>query len=167
MQESINLVFANQDDEEAVYSLTTREIAESQKHDIELNTMTDKHGYTTQFVKNTKALCKNGKMVIPKSVQCKNGKMVIVSPLSSTPREHTSRGNSLSLNVLEKSTKDSPIICQKCHSCPVNKCRNHKNGTLPAKLAITIPWEALFVDLIEPYTLKGKDKTVIDLCAPQ
>ena len=32
MQESTNLVFANQDDEEAIYPLTTREIAEAQKH---------------------------------------------------------------------------------------------------------------------------------------
>ena len=39
---------------------------------------------------------------------------------------------------------------KKCHSCQVNKCRNHKYGKLPAKL-------------IGPYTLKGKDKTVIDL----
>jgi hypothetical protein len=44
----------------------------------------------------------------------------------------------------------------------VNKCRNHKHRKLPAKLAITTPWEALCVDLIGPYTLKGKDKTVID-----
>ena len=55
MQDSMNLVFANQDDEDAIYPLTTWEIAEAQKHDIELNTMTDKHGYTTQLVENTKA----------------------------------------------------------------------------------------------------------------
>ena len=42
------------------------------------------------------------------------------------------------------------------------KCRNHKYGKLPAKHAIITPWEALCVDLIGPYTLKGKDKTVID-----
>ncbi len=60
-QESMNRVFANQDDEEAIYPLTTREIAEAQKHDIELNTNTDKNGYTTQLVDNTKVLCKNGK----------------------------------------------------------------------------------------------------------
>ena len=30
------------------------------------------------------------------------------------------------------------------------------------KLAITNPWEALYVDLIGPYTLKGKDKTQRD-----
>jgi hypothetical protein len=29
----MNVVFANQDDEEAIYPLTTREIAEAQKHD--------------------------------------------------------------------------------------------------------------------------------------
>ena len=44
----MNLVFANQDNEDAIYSLTTREIAKAQKHDIELNTMTDTDGYTTQ-----------------------------------------------------------------------------------------------------------------------
>ena len=47
-QDSMNLVFANQDDEDAIYPLTTREIAEAQKHDLELNTMTNKYGCTTQ-----------------------------------------------------------------------------------------------------------------------
>jgi hypothetical protein len=65
----MNLVFANQDDEDAIYPLTTREISEAQKHDLKLNIMTDKYGYTTQLVKNTKVLCKDGKMVISKSVQ--------------------------------------------------------------------------------------------------
>ncbi len=44
MQESMNPMFANQNDEEAIYPLTTREIAEAQKHDIELNAKTDKIG---------------------------------------------------------------------------------------------------------------------------
>jgi hypothetical protein len=44
----------------------------------------------------------------------------------------------------------------------VSKCRQLKYGKLPAKHAITNPWEALCVDLIGPYTLKGKDKTQID-----
>ena len=51
---------------------------------------------------------------------------------------------------------------KKCHSCQVNKCRQLKHGKLPPKLAITTPCEALCVDLIGPYTLKGKDKTQID-----
>ena len=44
----------------------------------------------------------------------------------------------------------------------MNKCRHHKYGKLPAKLAITTPWEGLCVAIIGPYTLKGKDKTIID-----
>ena len=51
---------------------------------------------------------------------------------------------------------------KKCHSCQVNKCRQLKYGKLPTKLAITNPWEASCVDLVGPYTLKGKDKTQID-----
>jgi len=31
----MNLVFANQDDEDAIHPFTTREIAEAQKHDID------------------------------------------------------------------------------------------------------------------------------------
>jgi hypothetical protein len=65
----MNLVFANQDDEDAINPLTTREIAEAQKHDLECNTMTDKYGYTTQLVKNIKVFCKDFKMVIPTSLQ--------------------------------------------------------------------------------------------------
>ena len=42
MQESMNLVFTNQDDEDDIYPLTTREIVEAQKHNIELNKMNDK-----------------------------------------------------------------------------------------------------------------------------
>ena len=55
-QESMNLVFAKQEDEEAIYLRTTREIAETQRHDHTLNTMADKHGYTTQLLNNTKVV---------------------------------------------------------------------------------------------------------------
>ena len=95
-QESMNLVFANQDDEEAIYPLTTREIADAQKHDPDLNKIAEKGTYTTQLVENTDVLCKNGKMVIP-----------------SASWDQASRRNNSSLNVLERSKKDSPITCQK------------------------------------------------------
>jgi hypothetical protein len=51
----------------------------------------------------------------------------------------------------------NPIICQKLHSQHKHKC-----GKLPAQLVITNPLEALCVDHIGPYTLKGKDGTEID-----
>jgi hypothetical protein len=44
----------------------------------------------------------------------------------------------------------------------VNKRYSQKYGHLPPKLAIRAPWKALCVDLIGPYTLKGKDGSSID-----
>ncbi len=49
-----------------------------------------------------------------------------------------------------------------CRSCQVNKRYSQKYGHLPPKLVITTPWKALCVDLIGPYTLKGKDGLSID-----
>ena len=40
-----------------------------------------------------------------------------------------------------------------------------KYGHLPAKLVISTPWECLCVNLIGPYTIKGKDGSQIDFMA--
>jgi hypothetical protein len=64
-KESMNQVFANRNKEDVIYPLTIREIAEAQTEDESLNTQ----GYSTQLVENIKVLCKDGKMVIPKSLQ--------------------------------------------------------------------------------------------------
>ena len=45
------------------------------------------------------------------------------------------------------------------------KRRNLKYGHLPPKTVILSPWECLCVDLIGPYTLKGKDNLQIDFMA--
>jgi hypothetical protein len=42
---------------------------------------------------------------------------------------------------------------------------SHKYGHLPTKLNKSNPWECLCVDLIGPYTLKGKDGLQIDFMA--
>ncbi len=49
-----------------------------------------------------------------------------------------------------------------CQSCQVNKRHSQKYGHLPPKLVIMTPWKALCVDLIGPYTLKGKDGSSIN-----
>ncbi len=56
-------------------------------------------------------------------------------------------------------------ITKSCKSCQVNKGRTLKYGHLPAKIVISTPWEVLCVDLIGPYTLKGKDGSAIDFMA--
>ena len=47
----------------------------------------------------------------------------------------------------------------------MNKKRKRKYGHLPSKIVISTPWEALCVDLVGPYTLKGKDGSSIDFMA--
>jgi hypothetical protein len=57
------------------------------------------------------------------------------------------------------------LITKSCRSYQVNKKRKLKYGHLLSKIIMTIPWRALCVDPIGPYTLKGKDGTVIDFMA--
>ncbi len=49
-----------------------------------------------------------------------------------------------------------------CQSYQINKKQSTKYGKLPTKLVITAPWEALCVNLIGPYTMRGKGATEID-----
>ncbi len=65
----MNLVFANRNEEDSIYTLTTREIAEAQQQDSNLKTQAKKEGYSTQLVKIIKILCKQVKMVLLKSLQ--------------------------------------------------------------------------------------------------
>jgi len=56
-------------------------------------------------------------------------------------------------------------ITKSCLTCQINKKRSLKYGHLSSKILICIPWEALCVELIGPYTLKGKDSSSIDFMA--
>ncbi len=44
----------------------------------------------------------------------------------------------------------------------MNKRHSLRYGDVPPKLVITTPWRALCVDLVGPYTLKGKNGSSID-----
>ncbi len=50
-----------------------------------------------------------------------------------------------------------------CRSCQVNKRHSQKYGHLPLKLVIMTPWKVLCVDLIGPYTMKGKGKDYLSI----
>ena len=51
---------------------------------------------------------------------------------------------------------------KQCQSCQFNKKQKLQYGHVPVKTIKRKPWEALCVDLIGPYTLKGKDGAEID-----
>ena len=86
-----------------------------------------------------------------------------VPSLPTTPRSNLSQGDTPCRDVLDIGMRSTVRkYVKNCHKCQVNKRHKHKYGKLPTKLVVRNPWEALCVDLIGPYTLKGKDKTEID-----
>ncbi len=49
-----------------------------------------------------------------------------------------------------------------CEACQLGKRRKRAYGKLPPKIAVVTPWACVSVDLVGPYTLKGKDGTILD-----
>ena len=49
-----------------------------------------------------------------------------------------------------------------CDRCQKGKRRKRQYGKLPIKLAKTVPWRSVAVDLIGPYTIKSKDGIILD-----
>eukprot|EP00804_Cyclotella_cryptica_P015818 CCRYP_006329-RA/>CCRYP_006329-RA protein AED:0.35 eAED:0.21 QI:0/-1/0/1/-1/1/1/0/390 len=68
-QENINLVFANRSDEDVIYPLTVKEIAQAQTTDATLKKLSRHDKYSTQLVEDTHLLCKDVRMVTPKVLQ--------------------------------------------------------------------------------------------------
>jgi hypothetical protein len=66
---SMNHVFASHSDDEEIFPITVKEIAEEQKKDKMFKTLTKSDKYETLLIENIKVLCKDGKLVIPKSLQ--------------------------------------------------------------------------------------------------
>ena len=66
---SLNLVFANLSEEDVMYPLTVKEIAESQEAGPYILKLTTDPQYTRQLVENTQVLCKGTTMVLPTALQ--------------------------------------------------------------------------------------------------
>ena len=105
-------------------------------------------------------LCKNGELSIPKSL-----------PLQAVAWYHHYLQHS-GHSCLEETLKaamywknlqtDVQYHVKTCKSCQVNKQKKLKYGKLPPKLVVDTPWECLCVNLVGPYTLRGKDGSEID-----
>ncbi len=161
-------MFANHSEEEEIFPLTIPEIAEVQKTDSELkhyfrcNTVID-DGLEVRIIDDTYVVCKDGKMIIPKPLQrCTvlryhhhlqhPGHMRLEETMNATMYWKAMR------TIIRSLTKS-------CKTCQTNKKWKLKYGHLPSKTIITVPWRVLCVDLIGPYTLKGKDGEIIDFMA--
>ena len=156
----INYVFAHRNDEGEIYPLTVEEIATAQKKDKAIQKDKLSLKYERKLVENTYVLCKDGRLVIPKKLQ----KRAIawyhhyLQHPGHTRLEETLK-QAMYWTEMRKSVRQ---FVKGCKSCQTNKRSKHSYGKLPPKLVITNPWEALCLDLVGPYTIKGKDGSEID-----
>jgi hypothetical protein len=157
---SMTHVFANRSDEEEIYPLTVIEIAAEQQHDKAIKQLKTSDKYKVLLIEDTSVLCRDGKLVIPKSLQHRAVSWYhhYLQHPGHSRLEETMKAAMYWTGM--RNTVRSYV--KKCHSCQTNKRRKLKYGKLPTKIAVTTPWEALCVDLVGPYTLKGKDGTQID-----
>jgi hypothetical protein len=134
-------VFANSSKDDTIYRLTVPEIVGAQQDG---NTL-------TKLINSAKVLCKDGKLVIPKNLQNSAVAWYQQHP-GTTGLEETLR-SAMYWKGMRRSVR---AHVKTCHKCQVNKRRKQ------TKLVVTKPWNTLYVNLIGPYTLEGKDGTVID-----
>ncbi len=116
-----------------------------------------------KLIENTICVCKDGCLIIPKPLQVRAVKWYhhyLQHP------GHTCLKETMNAMMSWKGMHTtSRSITRSCRTCQINKRRTLKNGHLPPKTVITNPWECLCVNLIGPYTLKGKDNLQIDFMA--
>ena len=156
----MNFVFANSSEDDAIYPLTVPEIADAQKGDKTLAKLNETDNYSFELVNSVKVLCKDGKLVIPKNLQ--NHAVAWYHHYLQLPGFTCLEETLCSALYWKGMHRSIRAHVKKCHKCQVNKRSKHKYGKLPPKLVVTKPWNTLCVDLIGPYTLIGKDSTVVD-----
>jgi hypothetical protein len=164
----MNEVFANCSDEDEIYPLTTVEIAAAQwanaslKHPFKCNAVIDQ-GLEIKLIENMICVCKDGQLVIHKPLQLRAIRWChhyLQNP------GHTLLEETMNAAMYWKGMRTTiQSLTKSCRSCQINKRRLQKYGHLPPKTIYTIPWECICVNLIDPYTLKGKDNLQIDFMA--
>jgi len=164
----LNQCFANRNEEDEIYPLTVKEIVEAQKadstlkQDIKCNAVLD-NGLELLLIENESCICHKGRLVLPKPLQ--SHAVMWYHHYLQHPG-HTCLEETMKSAIYWKGMRNSIRSKTKsCKTCQVNKKRTQKYGHLPSKIVISTPWEALCVDLIGPYTLKGKDGSSIDFMA--
>ncbi len=164
--EDWNFTFENHGEEDEVYPLTTIEIAEAQHKDQELrayckkNAIIPKKDICLQLVEDTKVLYKDGKLIICRSLQ--HRAVAWYHHYLQHPSHSCLKETMRSVMYWKGMRTTIRRYIKSCRSCQVNKRHSLRYGHVLPKLVKMTPWRALCVDLVGPYTLKGKDGSSID-----
>jgi hypothetical protein len=136
---TMNHVFATRSDEKEIYPLTVSEIAEEQAKDKSLQKQKSTSNVEETLIENTYVLCKNGRLIIPKTLQTRA--VAWYHHYLQHPG-HTRLEETLRAAMYWKNLRiDVRSFVKTCQSCQVNKKKKLKYGKLPPKLVVDTPWE--------------------------
>ena len=138
----LDQVFANCSEEDEIYPLTTKEIAEALKanatytHLFKRNAVVDQ-GLEINLIENTLCVCKDGWLVIYKPVQ-RRAVLWYHHHLQHPGHTHLEEMMKAAM-YWEGMHTTIRSLTKSCKTCPINKRRCKKYGHLPAKLVISTP----------------------------
>jgi hypothetical protein len=154
--EDLSLVFANQREDNDIYPRIAIEMIYYKQ-----NANTPENDMLFQLSEDTKVLYKDDKLIIPASLwhRAVSWYHHYLQHPGHSHLEETMR------SVMYWKGMHNTIwsYIKSYRSCQIKKKHSQKYGHVPSKLVIMTPWQALCVDLIGSYTLKGKDGTSVDL----
>ena len=103
-----------------------------------------------------KLICYKDKIVIPKSLQ----KRVVLWYHNHLQHPGETRTElCVKQHFYWKNLRETVHnVVSKCHICQLTKKNKKKYGKLPEKIAESVPWDTLCIDLIGPYKFKSKRK---------
>ena len=121
-------MFATHSDEEEIFPLTISEIVEEQLKDKALQQQKVTSRWEENLIENTYVLCKEGKLVIPKTLQ--HNAVAWYHHYLQHPG-YTRLEEMLRAVMYWKGTRNHIQSCTKsCKSCQVNKRKKQKYGKL-------------------------------------
>ena len=160
----LSLYNCSSKEQDKIYPPTVSEIAGAQRSDRVLKIYfhhggkCDSSKYSFEWVNDTQVLVnKNAKMVIPEALK---DKILDWYHHHLQHPGHDRLEAAINATMTWKGLKDSVRrYTKKCPKCQKNKHTKKQYGKLPEKLCETKPWHTLCVDLMGPYTIKGKNKS--------
>jgi hypothetical protein len=119
-----------------------------------------KNDIRLQLVEDTEVQCKNGKLIILASLRHRT--VAWYHHYLQHPGHSCLKETMRSVMYWKGMSTTIRRYIKSCRSCQVNKKHSLKYGHVPPNLVIMAPWRVLCVDLVGPYTLKGKDGSSTD-----
>lgn len=171
-REVMNHLFASSktDDDDEIYPVTIKEIADAQRVDPKMKHLFDRPG---KDKRNQKMILDDTVVLVRKNRPSDRPKLIIPDALQEKvlfwyhhylqhPGTDRMEGTIGSVMYWHGMSAQIRRLCKYCPRCQKAKTRKRKYGHVPPKEAVVTPWHTLHCDLIGPYTITAQDGTSLD-----